>query len=88
MISKEPIKLSIILMISVFLLFVILLSIFPPFWVKSININTGEEYICWKMVILYSVIFSVTTGICSLLLSSKLRGPLEPISTKYANEQP
>jgi hypothetical protein len=85
---NEPIKLASILVIVVFFVFIILLSIFPPSWVKSVNLNTGEEYIRWQMVILYSAIFSITVGICGLLISSKKRGPLEPIATKYANEQP
>jgi hypothetical protein len=85
---KNPIQLSGILMISVFLFSTIVLSIFPPSWVKTVNVTTGHEYIRWQMVILYSAIFGITVGICSLLISTKLRGQIEPMPTRYANEQP
>ena len=85
---KDPIHIASILILAVFVFSMIILYIFPPSCVKRINITTGKEYIRWQMVLLYSAIFGLAAGICGLLVSSKMRGPLELDSTKYANEQP
>ena len=85
--SDDPSTRTLILIGIVFLFFIITLSIFPPSWVKGINNTTNKKYIRWKMVLLYSSIFSIAIGICGLFIFVKIRGPLKPIETKYANEQ-
>ena len=85
---KDPIHIASILILAVFVFSIIILYIFPPSCVKGVNTATGKEYIRWQMVVLYSAIFGLAMGICGLLVSSKMRGPLLPDSTKYANEQP
>ena len=87
-ISDDPSTRTLILIGIVFLLLIITLSIFPPSWVKGINNSTNKEYIRWEMVLLYSCIFSIAIGICGLFIFTKIRGPLKPFDTKYANEQP
>ena len=85
-ISDDPSTRTLLLIGIVFMFFIITLSIFPPSWVKGVN-NTNKEYIRWEMVLLYSFIFSIAIGICGLFIFTKIRGPLKPIETKYANEQ-
>ena len=84
---KDPIHIANILFLTVFLFSMIILYIFTPSCVKGVHTTTGKEYISFKMVVLYSVIFGLAGGICGLLISSKIRGPLPLDSTKYANEQ-
>ena len=86
-ISDDPSTRTLILIGIVFLFFILTLSIFPPSCLKGINNTTNKEYIRWKMVLLYSSIFSIAIGICGLFIFVKIRGPLKPIETKYANEQ-
>lgn len=86
-ISNEPSTRTLILIGIVFLFFILTLSIFPPSCVKNINNTTKKEYIRWEMVLLYSSVFSIAIGICGLFIFTKIRGPLKPIDTKYANEQ-
>ncbi len=87
-ISDDPSTRTLLLIGIVFMFFIITLSIFPPSWVKSVNNTTNKEYIRWELVLQYSSIFSIAIGICGLFIFTKMRGPLKPIDTKYANEQP
>ncbi len=70
----KPINISLIVILSVFLVSMGILYLSKPSWIQRIN-NKGKAEIVPILLVSYSLTFALSCGVAALILSSKQKDP-------------
>jgi hypothetical protein len=73
--KKDPVTMAMYTLVISFILFVGIIYLVDPDWVKVVNQNTGKSTTSWQLVLTFSSTFALVCSIATMLLVSRNRGP-------------
>lgn len=79
--TNDPVTMAMVTLIVTFILLVGILYLANPMWLQVINQTTGKGCISWRLLFAYSATFSIVSAIGVIMIVSKKRNLLEPITS-------
>lgn len=77
MLDISEVKKTFIIILTLFMFCLAFLYIFKPSCIMIVNKNTGKFELSWTLLILYSIIFSIISGIIYISMNKVKKEPEE-----------